>query len=116
MSRRYAGAGCKGFGKGLLYGVAAEAVLRGILEEGFGVHGAVEMHVQVGALGHRLEEGVERRRASASGGVEGCGGTGFGGKLRMQRCEAEQEGEQDFVRHQAILEQPGRKLREQFRA
>jgi hypothetical protein len=42
-----------------VFGVDAEVLLDGFGEEGFGVDGAGEMHVEVGALGEGLEEGVE---------------------------------------------------------
>ncbi len=57
----------------------AEAFARGFGDEGFGVDGAGEMHVQVGALGEGLEEGVEFAGAELCGGVEGAGGAGFAG-------------------------------------
>ena len=57
--------------------VDAEVFLDGLGEKGFGVDGAGEMHVEVGALGEGLEEGIELAGAKSFGGVKGAGGAGF---------------------------------------
>ena len=54
-------------------GIDAEEIGGGVLDEGLGVDGAGEMHVEVGALGHAGEEGVEFERALLCG-VEGADG------------------------------------------
>ncbi len=64
------------------FGVDAEFFVDGLGEEGLGVDGAGEMHVQVGALGKRLEEGVELTGAHGFGCFERAGGAGFAGSLR----------------------------------
>jgi hypothetical protein len=57
----------------------AEALLRRFGDEGFGIDGAGEMHVQVGAFGHRPEEGVELTGAEFLRGFERVLGVGFTG-------------------------------------
>ncbi|MDX6459812.1 MAG: hypothetical protein QOE55_3509 [Acidobacteriaceae bacterium] len=57
--------------------IDAEVVGGALGDQGFGVDGSAEVHVEVGALGHVCEEGVERERAGGFGGVEGTGGAGF---------------------------------------
>ena len=59
-------------------GVDAEALLDCFGEEGFGVDGAGEMHMEVGTLGHGGEEGIELGRAELFCGVEGTGGALLG--------------------------------------
>ena len=60
----------------------AKALAGGFSDEGFGVDGAGEMHVQVGTLGEGLEEGVEFAGAHFCGGIESAGGAGFAGGER----------------------------------
>ncbi len=61
----------------------------GVGDEGLGVDGSAEMHVEVGAFGHVDQEGMERERAGGVGlcGVEGAHGAGFlcGGGRRSDR-------------------------------
>ena len=67
-------------------GIDAEALLDGLGEEGFGVDGAGEVHVEVGALGEGLEEGVELGGPRLWPRFEGAGGAGFaGGGVRVRR-------------------------------
>jgi len=54
-------------------GVDAEQIGRSVFDEGFGIDGAGEMHVQVSAFGHAGEKGVELKRAAACD-VEGTDG------------------------------------------
>jgi len=79
-----------GDGVGLEEGVGvevdAEAIDGGLLEEGFGVDGSGEVHVEVGALRHFGEEGVELEGGFA-GGIEGCDGAlGAGAAGRLGPC------------------------------
>jgi hypothetical protein len=67
-------------GRSIIDGGDAEALASGFGDEGFGVHGAGEMHVEVGALGEGFEEGVEFARAHLLCSVEGVGGAGFAGR------------------------------------
>ena len=56
--------------------------MRGVLEEGLGVDGSREMDVQVGALGHALEEGVQGKGSTFAGLLEGGCGSAFGRRRR----------------------------------
>ena len=47
----------------MVFGIDAETVGGGVLDEGLGVDGAGEMHVKIAALGHAREEGAEFERA-----------------------------------------------------
>jgi len=67
--------------------IDAEILLCGFGEEGFGVDGAGEVHVEIGSLGEGLEEGVELGCAGLFGGVEGALGAGSGGGERRLRGE-----------------------------
>ena len=73
---RQAASGAYVFGKAECGGVDAEEIGSGILDEGFGIDCAGEMHVQVRSFGHADEEGVELERA-LSGNVESMNGALF---------------------------------------
>ena len=57
-------------------GVDAEMVGGGVGDEGLGVDGATEMAVEISALGHAREEGMEFERVGFCG-VEGADGAAF---------------------------------------
>ncbi len=59
-------------------GIDAELIFGCGANQGFGVNGAGEMHVQVGAFGHFGEEEFEFEGVGASG-FEGARGFQFGG-------------------------------------
>ena len=46
-------------------------------DEGFRVYGAGKVSVQIGALGHVVEEGVKGKRSLLAGVLEGSSGAGF---------------------------------------
>ena len=60
------------------HGIDAEAVLDGFGEEGFGIDGTGEMHVQVCALRHGPEEAVQAAGAETPGSLEGAYGAVLG--------------------------------------
>ena len=64
-------------------GVDAEPVLDADADERLGIDRAVEMIVQIGALGHGGEKGTERQRIGAEG-IEG-----FRGALLPSRLDGE---------------------------
>jgi len=66
-------------------GIDAEALLCSLGEEGFGVDGAGEMHVEIGALGEGFEEGVELGCAGFFGVLKGALCAGFRRRLRGER-------------------------------
>ncbi len=78
-------------------GVDAEIVFRSLGDEAFGVHGARQVGVQIGALGHVVQEGVKGERSLLAGVLEGSSGAGFailGDGLRLRdggRREADQQ-------------------------
>ena len=72
LRREAPGGGC-GFEEAHRFGIDAEEIGGGVLDEGFGVDGAGEMHVKVGTLGHASEESGEFEWA-LPGGVEGADG------------------------------------------
>ena len=59
------------------FGVDAEVVFRGLADEAFRVHGARQVRVQIGALGHVVKEGVKGERSLLAGMLEGSSGAGF---------------------------------------
>ncbi len=84
-------------------GIDTEAVLGCLADECFGIDGAGEMDVEVGAFGEPQQKRIERGRAGAGGFVKGVGGAGFradgrggtfGGlrRRRMDYCKQEQDG------------------------
>ena len=96
-----------GFGEGEFDGVHAEAVFGGILEEGFGVDGTGEMHVEIRAFGHALKPGMELERAGLAGGGKGglgaalgggCGGT-LGGRADGEQGAGGERKQNDGARH-----------------
>ena len=78
--RREAPGGGSGFEEAHGFGIDAETVGGGVLDEGLGVDGAGEMHVKVSTLGHASEEGVEFERTLL------CGVEGADGALFARRC------------------------------
>ena len=67
-----------GFGEGERGGIDAELIFGGGANKGFGIDGAGEVTVQVGAFGHVGEEEFEFEGVGA-GGFEGARGRQFGG-------------------------------------
>ena len=57
----------------------AESFASCFCDEGLSIDRAGKMHVKVGALGERLEEGIELARAHLCGCIHGAGGAGFAG-------------------------------------
>ena len=68
-----------GLGEGERGGIDAELIFGGGADEGFGVNGAGEVHVEVGALGHVGEEELELQGIGADG-LEGARSASFGGR------------------------------------
>ncbi len=60
--------------------VDAETVFAPDAEKGLGVNGAVQMIMQIGALGHAGEKSAERERVGAHA-VQSLRGALFGGRL-----------------------------------
>ena len=59
------------------FGVDAQIVFRRVADEAFRVHGACQVRVQIGALGHVVKEGVKGERALAGGHARGLEPRGF---------------------------------------
>jgi hypothetical protein len=58
-------------------GLDAEIVFHGRTDEAFRVHGARQVGVQIGALGHVMKKGVQGERSLVAGALEGLSGAGF---------------------------------------
>ncbi len=58
-------------------GLDAEIVFHSLADEAFRVHGARQVGVQIGALGHVMKKGVKGKRSLAAGTLEGLSGAGF---------------------------------------
>jgi hypothetical protein len=100
-------------------GVNTKALGDGFGDEGFCVDGAGEMHMEIGALGHGFEQGVEFTGAHAFGGVEGRGETGFAGCGRglrdgRKRC-AEKKSECNTCLDHAALPVHGSRVSQEYR-
>jgi hypothetical protein len=95
------------------FGVDAEIVACGLTDEGFCVHSACQMRVQIGALRHVLEEGIERQGALLAGLFESPGGAGFailcgGFRLRKDwRQQAEKQGGDGQAHSETIKKRHG---------
>jgi hypothetical protein len=85
LRRQAAGHG-RCFVKHQRFGVDAQVVFLSVADEAFCVHGARQVGVQIGALGHVIKESVKGERPLLTGVVEGSrrsGFTIFGSDLRL---------------------------------
>ncbi len=88
----------RGLVKHQRFGVDAEIVFRSVADEALRIHGARQVGVQIGALGHVMKEGVKGERPLLAGMLEGSCRAGFAtlrGSLRLSeggRRQANQEG------------------------
>ena len=58
-------------------GLDAEIVFHGLTDEAFRVHGARQVGVEIGALGHVMKKGVKGKWSLVAGTLEGLSGAGF---------------------------------------
>ncbi len=73
------------------FGIDAQAVDAGVLDEGLGIDSSAEMDMEIGALGKLVQEGVKRQRSGLDGGLVGTRGTGLWRNLRRERKGSKQE-------------------------
>ena len=77
----------RGFVKHQGFGVDAEIVLRGVADEAFRVHGADQVHVQIGAFRHVVKKSIKSERPLLAGLLQGSSGADFAilrGGLRLR--------------------------------